>query len=451
MTNVDILGAGMRNTRNTPEGLDPEAQALETRPLPLALRTFLVPLFAMLVALVGWAGMSQVDRIVVAHGRLITTQPTMVVQPFETGVIRSIDVAVGTQVRRGQVLATLDPTLVQTSENELRYRRLSLAAEVDRLAAELNGDGFAPAGIDSSAMMQATLSRQRKSEFEARVAGFQASMKRLEEKRSAAQTHQKSLQARVEIAKEIEAMRQQLLAREAGSRLSLLQTTQERLALEEQLTANKSELVDVGQQIESARADRESFVQNWRREATQRLVEAKRDLESVDQQLSAIGRRGELMVLRAPEDGIVLELGKRSIGSVVPAAETLVTLVPVNAAIEADVEIGPQDVGHVALGDGARVKFEALPFERHGAASGNVRVISDDALPPDQLAAAKDRGLVYRARISVDPSTLRDLPARFRVLPGMEVTADVKVGTRSILSYFLRPVARVLDESLREP
>ena len=77
-------------------------------------------------------------------------------------------------------------------------------------------------------------------------------------------------------------------------------------------------------------------------------------------------------------------------------------------------------------------------------------MIGDDVLPSDQ-GSGKARSFVYRTRLTVDGSTLRNVPARFRALPGMELTAEVKVGTRSILSYFLEPILRVFDESLREP
>jgi hemolysin D len=204
--------------RTTEGGLEAEARALNEKPLPLVLRSFLFPLLAIVIAAVVWAAMAQVDRVVVARGRLITTQPTLVVQPFETGVIRTIDVAIGAKVKRGEVLAKLDPTLVQTSENELRFRRDSLTAEVARLAAELDEKRFVPEAGEAR-RVQAVLALQRRLEFEARIAGFQSSAKRLEEKRSAAQLVQQSLQERLELAKDVEGMRQQLLAREFGSRL----------------------------------------------------------------------------------------------------------------------------------------------------------------------------------------------------------------------------------------
>ena len=150
-----------------------------------------------------------------------------------------------------------------------------------------------------------------------------------------------------------------------------------------------------------------------------------------------------MVVLRAPTDGVVLEVAKRSVGSVVQPAETLVTLVPSGAGIEAQVEIGTQDIGHVRPSDLARVKLDALPFM-----TGAVRTISDDALPSDHRS---DASRVYQTRISLDPPTLRNVPASFRLLPGMAVNAEVKVGTRTIASYFLHPLIQVFDETLREP
>jgi HlyD family secretion protein len=84
----------------------------------------------------------------------------------------------------------------------------------------------------------------------------------------------------------------------------------------------------------------------------------------------------------------------------------------------------------------------------HGTLTGAVRTISDDALPSDHRSEASR---VYQTRIALDPPSLRNVPASFRLLPGMAVNAEVKVGTRTIVSYFLHPLIQVFDETLREP
>ena len=76
-------------------------------------------------------------------------------------------------------------------------------------------------------------------------------------------------------------------------------------------------------------------------------------------------------MLRAPADGVVLELGQRSIGSVAKEAEPLVTLVPRGNKIEAEVDVDSADVARLRVGDPVRVKLDALPFQRHGTIDGH--------------------------------------------------------------------------------
>lgn len=57
----------------------------------------------------------------------------------------------------------------------------------------------------------------------------------------------------------------------------------------------------------------------------------------------------------------------------------------------------------------------------------------------------------YRARISIDEVALHDVPPGFAVSPGMPVTADVKVGQRTVLKYILGVMLPIGQEAMREP
>jgi HlyD family secretion protein len=423
--------------------LHPTAQALLDRRLPLPVRSILYPLSVIIAATITWASLAEVDRVVTAPGRMVTTERPMVVQPFERGVVRSIEVAAGQRVVQGQVLATLDPTMAETAERELASRRDRLAAQVARLSAEAEGAAFAPAPATEAEAMEARLSTQRIAEFTTRLAGFEAAERRLVARQESLAPLLRSLEARLGIARDVEAMRQDLRLRDAGTRLSLLQAQADRLTLEESIAGSRAELEDLRRQMATGRTERAGFEHAWRKEVAERLIEARRELDGLTQQLAAAQRRRELVVLRAPSDGIVLEVARRSVGSVVQEAETLVTLVPASGALEAEVEIGPSDVGHVQAGATARVKLSALSFQRHGLLEGAVRLVDADALP----SASR---LVHRARIEIPEPTLRGAPAGFRLLPGMEVQAEVNVGRRTVISYFLEPILRVQEEGLRE-
>jgi len=187
-------------------------------------------------------------------------------------------------------------------------------------------------------------------------------------------------------------------------------------------------------------------------------VQLRNEREKILEELHKATRMHELVSLRAPEKGIVLKMAERSVGSIIQQAEPFITLVPQSSTLEVEVNVESQDIGRIRTGDIARVKLDAFPFQRHDTLPGKVRVISEDAFqrnnPEALLDPAPDKepmAAFYRTRIALVSSKLRNVPAGFRLMPGMKVRAEIKVGQRSVISYFLYPVIRALDESLREP
>ena len=148
---------------------------------------------------------------------------------------------------------------------------------------------------------------------------------------------------------QIETMRQDLLKLAAGSLLNLLTTQLDRLALSDQLAEKKYQEKELAQQIAAARETKERYINNWVREGGERLITVQQDIATATQQLASAVRKRSLVALRAPSDGVVLELGQRSIGSVAKEAEPLVTLVPTDNKIEAEVDVDSSDVARLRV------------------------------------------------------------------------------------------------------
>ena len=123
----------------------PDLAVIEERPFPRAARSVVYVVAALLISAALWATFSMVDRVVTARGKLITIDPLIVVQPLETGIIRTIDVGVGQYVKAGTILATLDPTFTELQEVATRERLSSMLAEERRLEAEIYQREFPPA------------------------------------------------------------------------------------------------------------------------------------------------------------------------------------------------------------------------------------------------------------------------------------------------------------------
>ncbi|HXW25580.1 MAG TPA: HlyD family type I secretion periplasmic adaptor subunit [Xanthobacteraceae bacterium] len=441
----------------------PDAMMIEERRLPWFARSVVYVVVLLVAAVALWASVSQVDRVVTARGKLITIDPLMVVQPLETAVIHSINVGVGDFVKAGTVLATLDPTFTQSEEIADQERLGSMMAEARRLEAEIYGEPFPPAAVGNPLeakylKLQAAVYAHRQAEYRAAVAASDADAAKLEAALVTNRNAQAGLEERVKVVSEVEGMRDELFKLSAGSRLNLLQSRLDRLSLTDQLGEKKNQEKELEAQLASAREQKEKYINNWVREAGERLTQLQQQISTETQKLAAAERRRSLVVLRAPADGVVLELGQRSIGSVAKEAEPLVTLVPRGNEIEAEVDVDSVDVARLRVGDQVRIKFDALPFQRHGTISGRVRVITENSFQPDKgttpAATAKNpegQPAFFRARITLGPLALQDVPKDFRLIPGMTTTAEIIVGKRTIISYLLDPVVRLFDEGLREP
>lgn len=437
----------------------PDAAELEERQPPFVARATLYLVALVIAAAVGWASVAKMDEIVTARGKLVTTAPSIVVQPFETSVIRALDVKVGDVVKAGQPLATLDPTIPGADRDQLRGKLASLDAQIARLEAELDTRDYAPGqGASADQALQARVFAQRRDYYAAKVRDFDTQIAKTEATYLGSLAEAAVLRRRLSGQNEVVAMNAELIKRGAGSQLAYLQSQDTSLDTEAAIGRAESAAKAATAAMDQLAADREAFVQDFRRETTEKLVDLRGQRAAAAEELKKADLRAEMAVLRAPADGAVLDIAQRSAGSVVNAAEPLVTLVPLDVPLEAEVAVAGRDIGRLALSDTARIKFDAFPFQKYGTMQGRVRVISEDAFAADSRSnstpaagRAPDAASFYRLRLSLGAPTLRDLPAGFQLIPGMGVQAEIKTGRRSVLSYFLYPFLRGLDESFREP
>src|SRR5262249_1284702 len=172
----------------------------------------------------------------------------------------------------------------------------------------------------------------------------------------------------------------------------------------------------------------------------------------------ARGGGGEALgEVTAPADGVVLDIAKRSVGSVLREAEPLITLVPSNATLIAEIKVNSGDVGYTKPGDAVIVKVDAFPYQRHGLLEGRLRSVSEESFTPgSQEGVAPPSGRAansafHRGEVDLTKTTLEHVPEDAHLIPGRTLPAEIKVGSRSILSFFLYPITRGLDQSMREP
>lgn len=428
----------------------PDADAIERSPLPASMRITVHTLALAMVLLVLWASFSEVERVVVAQGRLVNPLPNIVVQPLETSIIQKIEVRVGQVVRQGQVLATLDPTFAQADEAQLRSRLHSLDTQTQGLNAELRGGASAPAGKDADGRLQAQLSRERQANYAAQLGKLEQNIARVAASVDTNRRDQAVMAQRVKSLNEIEAMQEMLMAQQFGARLQLLEARDRRLAAEREMQLATNREHELRSELAALEAEKIAFTKSWRQKTMEDLLSTARDRDGINEQLQKADKRKQLVALVSPVDAVVLDMAKLSQGSVVQAAEQMFTLVPLGAALEAEVKIDALDIGYVKTADAVHIKLDAFPFQKHGTLDGQVRTISEDAFRRES-AVAGGLDAFYVSRVALGEGKLKNLTDRSRLLPGMTLAAEIVVGKRSVMSYLLWPLTKALNESLREP
>jgi hemolysin D len=427
-----------------------EASQIDQQRPPWLLRGTLYALIAVIVTAIAWASYAKVDRIIVAPGKLVTSAATIVVQPLEIAVVRSLQVKIGDTVRKGQALATLDPTFSQADVAQLRDRVTSLSAQVARLEAEVHDLPYTPSTLDGEASLQRMIWSQTIEEYQSKLDSFDQDIRHIAAEITTRNTDYAALGQRLAVARDLEAMRQGLFEQKLDSKVNYLDAKSQRMEVERSMQLALNERREFEQQLKGIQADKAAYIAQFRQKAGEELFQARRDLDYAQKELDKAERRNAITVMTAPADAIVLEVAALSVGSVIKAAEPLYTLVPLDSPLEAEVTVDGRDVGQVANGETARLKLEAWPFQKHGTLSGRVRVVSEDSFAPDPKKGPQ-QSPYYKARVEITSIKLRGVPPDFHLIPGMTVTAEIKAGERTVLSYFLYPLLRGLDESIREP
>ena len=431
----------------------PDADEIERRPLPPYARITVHVLAVMLVCFLVWSSFAEIDEVVKAQGRLTTPLSNIVVQPIETSIIRSIDVRIGQVVRKGERLATLDPTDADADQAQLRMKFDSLDTQVKRLEAELTGK-TAPAEsgqATADTQLQDKLAGERRANFAAQVTRLNENIAKTRASLETNLRDQQVLGDRTKSLREVESMQERLVDQKFGAKVNLLDARNKRMEVERDYTLAKNQEPQIRRELAGMEAEKQAFVNGWRQKIMEDMLNLTRERDATAEQIKKGTLRRDKVLLTAPADAMVQDIAKLSQGSVAQAAEKLFTLVPLGTALDAEVQIDSLDVGHVKPGDKVHIKLDAFPFQKHGTLDAKVRTLSEDAFKRDTTNMETGTDAYYVSRIDLGASRLKNMDPHARLLPGMTLTAEIVVGKRTVLSYLLWPLTKGLDEAIREP
>lgn len=423
-------------------------EALEIVEKPTSPTGHLVILIVVVIVafFLAWSVLGRMDEVVTARGRVLTISGVQEIQVVNTGVVKEICVAEGDFVTTGQPILIVDSsineiTLQNTTESldllQLETELLNKLLEDEDVSAEVAGgeNGEGKEVLDYVLAIQA--------EYQAQREELNMSIEQTQSQLTMEQQNREKTKLAIGYKEAEVADYQDLYEAGAMAKAELTAAQLELEQLRKDLVIQESAISLSEQQQEQAVQSLASLEADYRANLSKLIVENEIQINDSQSNLEIQTINMEQQTLVSPVDGIVKTLEVNTTGGVLTTAQTVATVVPDGAQMIIEADILNKDVGSVQLGQSVAIKLDALNFQKFGKVEGVIVSISPDAVLDQQ------KGWVYKAKIAIDEENFKERNPGMEIGIGMECTAEVKIGERKIIDFFLEPIVEHFDGSLK--
>jgi hemolysin D len=418
-------------------------------PAPMA-RSIAWAVSAALFLFVLWSLWADFDITVSSVGSAIPSAKTKVVQALEVGRVVAIHVKDGDEVVQGQRLIELDATLAAADREKSGQDAEDASLDVLRLGAQLKGlaqlprppDGASPVAVER----QKHLLISRVGEQQQKMAVLTQEIARKSADLATTQASIKKIEEALPMVQQRLAMRDKLWKEGFMAEVSVIESRLEVSTQVNELAVLKERLKESQSALRASELAKSQAQAEYVSRVSAEMTDAQRRMQAGHQEYVKASYRESYQVLTAPISGTVQQLAVNTVGGVVNATQGLMTVVPKEGGIEVEAQVLNKDIGFLRVGMPVAVKLDAFEFTKYGSLEGVVQWVGADAVKHEQL------GQVFPVRIVLKQTKLPvDVDGNHpEIRIGMSVTADVAIGKRKAYEYFLGPLLKYKNESLRE-
>ena len=447
---MNAMGAVKRSSKDRNQRLVSflsQPLILEEAGPPAALLHLLSLCSIFVVGFILWATITPMKETAATHGQIMPAGSVHVVQHLEGGIVAEIMVDDGQVVDAGQTLIRLESAAAQAELDQLKARESALAIKAERLRAYVLG--FQPDFTVGQSYPHLVDDEQTilKIQKEARDTQRTLLITRIEQRRAelaSLEEQRRTLRGQIAIINEQVEMHRELESKGMVSRYELLDSERSLVDIVGQLNAVVADIKRAQEALNEARGAIFELEASLGSDAVTEMGEVGAELAQVRETLLKMEDRARRLEIRSPVRGVVKGMTTKTVGSVVPSAETIMEIVPIDDIMVAEVRIEPKDVGHLIVGQTAQVKVTTYDVARFGTVEGQLAQISATTFMDEREEP------YYKGIVALSKAHVGEDPSMNPILPGMVVDADVSTGSKSLLRYLLKPVFRSLDGAFSE-
>lgn len=443
-----MAGPKMRTSRRDIAYLTREEALEQIAPSRFALIAAIATV-GLVIASVLWSGQVSITSVAGSDGEIVPSGDERVVQHLEGGIVQLVNVSDGTVVEKDDVLLAFDPTLRQAELDQIRAREAALTIRERRLRTLISGDEDIYYGdlqeeypeLVEEALVSVQATRER---VNGRIAVLEAQIEQRERTVDIFKEQASSLREQHRLVTEVADLREDLFKKGHGSRVNLIAARLEQSKVQGSLTEARVSQEQAGISIEEARNQITELRLNERSAAMEELSGVLAELAEVRENLNRLQDRVRRLSVISPVTGVVHRLQVHTPGEVVEPADVLMTIVPLDEEVVVETRIQPKDIGHLKLGQSAKVTVSGFDARRYGIVTGQLTQISPTTY------ANEEGETFFKGRILLDSDMISAGEVAHRIVPGMTVQADIAIGEQTLLEYLTRPVYVALTKAFSE-
>lgn len=420
---------------------------MEKPPAPLS-RVVLHFLLLLLILIILWAFFGKLDIVARADGKLIPKSRLQVVQPLDGGRVAEIRIKEGELVKKGQTLVVMDDLISRADTEQITNEKNSIELQLRRIIAERDESAFEKRDTDDEFLFEDVRKQYEENinSYRIELSQQQSLVEQADQELASEKQLFSKLEETLPIIKSNEEAIKKMKEKGFANQMALMERERERIEVERDYQAQKFRVRSLQARLNEARQRSKQIRATY----TQNLLDEKVELEQrhkqLIQELSKQEYRNRLLALEAPQDGYVKDLATHTQGSVIPSGTVLLTIVPVDVPLQAEVLVENKDAGFIQAGQEAKIKVASFEFQKYGMIKANVEHVSADS-SEQQAEGVEQQTSGYRAILNLNSQSLSYNDKEYDVRPGMQVTAEINLGSRTVMQYIFSPVTRAVREA----
>ncbi|MGN7868546.1 HlyD family type I secretion periplasmic adaptor subunit [Paracoccus sp. 22332] len=410
--------------------------------------TALATILFLVCTLGGWGIAARLDGAVVTQGVVLAESKRKTVENLEGGILSDLLVAPGDRVRAGQPVAQLDTTQDRERLAQMQAERLALVFDIWRLEAEARGlpldTAHPPEADPARSAAQAALYDARLALHNGQIASLMRQADHLAAQAQANRAQARASQRQLDSWTQERANTEALVGRGAATPQKLREIERNLSVLE----GERDEYAGLAQANDRDNARVAADIATLRRqrvaEANEQLAQARRVLPALQAQIRAGEDILHRRTLRAPQDGLVVDIPIVTPGAVIGSGAMVMEILPDADPLVIQARLPPESIDTVHVGRKARVRLTAYRRATAPTLDGEVTYVSADLLEDP-----RDGSHYFEARVRLDPAALDPHPD-VALTAGMPVEVAIQTGERRAGDYLLEPILRHLRKAMRD-